>query len=221
MTILVAHASKYGATRHIAERIAETLRASGLAVETRPVKVASDPANFDAFVIGSAVYYDSWLKEAVSFVRRHQAVLASRPVWLFSSGPIGADTIDEHGQDVRQAAEPRELAEFRAALQPRDHRVFFGELDRHKLGLLDRLVVSLPAFPGTKGDFRDWGDVEAWAEGIARELTLSDGASRVAGSAHDGPHEPEPGAPAAVPGAGRREQCDARRMDVAPKIGGP
>lgn len=48
----------------------------------------------------------------------------------------------------RQAAEPREMAEFRDALKSRDPRVSFGKLDRGKLGLAERLVTSLPAFPG-------------------------------------------------------------------------
>lgn len=170
MKILIAYASKHGATREIAERIAARLRAAGQEAEVRPVKAAGDLAGYDAFVTGSAVYYGSWLKEAAEFVWRNQTVLANRPVWLFSSGPISADTTDDQGRDLREVAEPKQIAEFREALKPQDHRVFFGKLDRGKLGFVDRLVASLPAFPGSEGDFRDWNDIEVWAERIAREL---------------------------------------------------
>ncbi len=170
MTILVAYASRYGATQETAERIAETLRAAGQDVVVKPMKAAGDPASYDAVVLGSAVYYGSWLKEATAFVRRHHTLLASRPVWLFSSGPIGPATADDQGQDLRTGAEPRQIAEFAESIRPRDNRVFFGKLDRGRLGFLDRLVASMPAFPGAEGDFRDWAEIEAWANAIAREL---------------------------------------------------
>jgi menaquinone-dependent protoporphyrinogen oxidase len=170
MLTLVAYASKYGATKGIAERIAEVLRARGLDVETRAVKDVGDVTRYDAFVIGSAAYYFSWLKEATAFVRRNRAILASRPVWLFSSGPLGTTTTDAKGRDVRETTVPNQIAEFSAAIAPRDHRVFFGALDRNKMGFLDRLIARAPIFPDADGDFRDWADIQCWAESIAREL---------------------------------------------------
>ncbi len=90
MPVLVAYASKHGATAGIAERIAERLRAAGLEAEARPVKAVRDVAAYDAFVIGAAAYMFHWMKEATAFVRRHRTLLATRPVWLFSSGPLGS-----------------------------------------------------------------------------------------------------------------------------------
>jgi menaquinone-dependent protoporphyrinogen oxidase len=171
MSVLIAYASKHGATRQIAERIASRMTAEGLEAEAKPVKTSGDLGAYEAFVIGSSVYYGSWMKEAAEFVLRNQNILADRPVWLFSSGPISADTTDEKGQDLREIAEPKQIADFREAIHPRDHRVFFGNLDRSKLRLMDRIVTSMPAFPGSEGDFRDWEDIEAWAEHIARDLT--------------------------------------------------
>jgi menaquinone-dependent protoporphyrinogen oxidase len=172
MAILVAYASKHGATRQLAERIAETLRAAGREAEVRPVEAAGDPAGYDAFVIGSAVYFGSWRKEATAFVRRYQAILAGRPVWLFSSGPLGTATTDAQGRDLREAAVPREIAGLTAAVAPRGHRVFFGALDRGRFGPLERLLWVLPAGRALllEGDFRDREDVESWAAGIAQAL---------------------------------------------------
>ncbi len=173
MLVLVAYASKYGATREIAERIAEELRSAGHGVEARSVKAAGDLAGYEAFVIGSAVYFGHWLKEAAEFVRRNRAVLVDRPVWLFSSGPLGTEARDPQGRDLREVSEPKEIAEFREAIRPRDHRVFFGVLDRGKLGFAHRLLASLPASRASwavDGDFRDWRDIESWADGISHEL---------------------------------------------------
>ena len=105
-------------------------------------------------------------------MRRNQAVLANRPVWLFSSGPLGTETTDAQGRDLREAAAPKELAELTQAITPRDHRVFFGALDRTRLGFPERLLRMLPAGRELllEGDFRDWADIETWARGIARDL---------------------------------------------------
>src|SRR5439155_26672025 len=93
------------------ERIAEQLRAAGLEVDVQPVKAIRE-LGYDAVVLGSAVYYGSWMKQAVNFARRNQTILSSRPVWLFSSGPLGTATTDASGQDVREAAVPKEIAEL-------------------------------------------------------------------------------------------------------------
>jgi menaquinone-dependent protoporphyrinogen oxidase len=172
MTILVAYASKHGATRQIAERVGETLRAAGLDAAVRPIGAVGDPAGYEAFVLGSAVYFGSWRKEATAFARRHQALLAARPVWLFSSGPLGSAATDAQGRDLREAAVPKEVAGFAEAVKPREHRVFFGALDHTRLGFAERLLWALPASRElfVEGDFRDWADVDSWAQGIARAL---------------------------------------------------
>jgi menaquinone-dependent protoporphyrinogen oxidase len=171
-TVLVAYASKHGATQGIAERIADTLRAAGLVVDLQPAKTAADPATYDACVVGSAAYMGSWLEEATAFVQSNSGALASRPVWLFSSGPTGAQRTDAQGRDLRELSVPKEFAGFDRTVHPRGQRIFFGKVDFGQLGLMGRLAARLPAswLPGVEGDFRDWADVDAWAQGIAAAL---------------------------------------------------
>jgi menaquinone-dependent protoporphyrinogen oxidase len=173
MSVLVVYASKHGATKGIAERLAETLTAAGQDAEARPVQAAGGLAGHEAFVVGSAVYMRHWMEEACEFVRRNRTLLADRPVWLFSSGPLGGEATDAQGRDLAVVAEPTEIAEFREAIAPREHRVFFGALDVGKLGISQRLLRKLPAARALlpEGDFRDWAEVEAWAGAIARETT--------------------------------------------------
>ena len=177
MNILVGYASRHGATRGIAERVAATLEQGGLDVTLEPVAMARDVDRYDAFVIGGAAYMSSWLKDATAFVRRNQAILARHPVWLFSSGPVGTATVDTHGRDVLEASEPREFAEFASSIHPRDQRVFFGayDPDAEPIGLGERLGSLFTRMPAIRealpaGDFRDWATIEAWAAEIARSL---------------------------------------------------
>jgi menaquinone-dependent protoporphyrinogen oxidase len=174
MSILVAYASRHGATQGIAERIAGRLRADGLDAEARPAADVDDAALYDAFVVGAAAYMFHWLGDATKFVHRNGRLLTERPTWLFSSGPIGTETVDKEGRDVLVVSEPKEFAEFRDAIHPRDEKVFFGAYDpaAKPIGLAERLTSLMPAaksaLPG--GDFRDWPAIDAWADTIAHEL---------------------------------------------------
>jgi menaquinone-dependent protoporphyrinogen oxidase len=131
------------------------------------VDAAHNPGDYDAIVVGSAIYMMHWLKEAVEFVRRNRAVLANRPMWLFSSGPLGSDASTNDPK-----LEPKEIAELREAINPRDHRIFLGALDGSKLGFAHQMTRKLPVARGVlpEGDFRNWNDIEAWARGIAQAL---------------------------------------------------
>jgi menaquinone-dependent protoporphyrinogen oxidase len=173
MRVLVAYATRHGATRGIAERIADTLVRTGLEAVARSTEEPVEPTHYDAFVIGSAVYAFRWEKDATDFVRHNERLLSTRPVWLFSSGPLGPPEHDEHGKEVRPV--PKIVAELSERIHPRDHHVFFGAYDptAAPIGIIERLTRLAPAGKEALpvGDFRDWEEIEAWATRIAEELT--------------------------------------------------
>ncbi len=180
-TTLVAYASKHGSTREIAQRIADRLSAGGLATETLPVESVGKVESYDAVVLGSALYMFHWMGTAKSFVGRNRRALGSRPLWLFSSGPIGPE-VDEKGNRQLDVCGPRERDELDRTLRPRDHRVFFGawSKDNKPIGFWENMVRFMPAARDSMpyGDFRDWQAIEAWADGIAAELRAAKAASR-------------------------------------------
>ena len=169
MNVIVVYKSKYGSTKGIAEFIAEKLREHGVQAEARSVDTDPDPGEYDAVVIGSAVYMEHWMKEAAEFVRRNRAVLAERPVWLFSSGPL---KLEPGTSPDDPELEPKEIGEFRKAIHPQDHRVFPGALDPGRLSFAHRTLRKLPAGRALlpEGDFRNRDEIEAWAGDIARAL---------------------------------------------------
>ena len=174
MTVLVAYASRHGATQGIAERIAARLTHDGVAADAIPAATVRDASGYDAFVVGSAAYMFHWLTDAVRFVKRNRATLAARPVWVFSSGPLGTELVDAKGRDSLVASEPKEFAQFRALLRPRGEQVFFGAFDLAvpPVGLAERFTRLMPAARDALpvGDFRDWAAIDAWADGIAQQL---------------------------------------------------
>jgi menaquinone-dependent protoporphyrinogen oxidase len=168
MKMVVAYASRYGSTKEIAEFIAEHLRQDGVSAEARSVETVSNPEDYHALVVGSAVYMQHWMDSAVEFVHRHHAVLAERPVWLFSSGPLqlSPELVAKNNLDVI----PKEIPGLQEVLKPRDHRVFFGVLDPKKLSFkhwaLRKLPAARPLFP--EGDFRKWDEIKSWTAEIAQ-----------------------------------------------------
>jgi menaquinone-dependent protoporphyrinogen oxidase len=64
-------------------------RAAGLEAASLPVEQRPDPAPYDAVILGCAVYAGRWLEPARQYTAAHVAALRDRPVWPFSSGPIG------------------------------------------------------------------------------------------------------------------------------------
>jgi menaquinone-dependent protoporphyrinogen oxidase len=174
MRVLVAYATRHGATAGIAERIAAALTRAGLSAEARPVEDVRDIEPYDAVVLGGAAYMFHWLKPAVTFCRRHGTQLAARPVWLFSSGPLGTDRVEKDGNNVLETCRPKEFDELTKLLHPRGEQVFFGAYnpDAPPIGLGERFVHHLPAAREalSAGDFREWPAIEAWAAQIAAEL---------------------------------------------------
>jgi menaquinone-dependent protoporphyrinogen oxidase len=113
-------------------------------------------------VLGSAVYVGRWLDAARELVEGSAEALASRPVWLFSSGPLGPpDALKPEGDPVDAAA----IVETTRAI---DHRVFAGRLDRGLLSLGEKALVVAVRAP--QGDFRDWDAIDAFAAAIAGHL---------------------------------------------------
>ena len=169
MRVLIGYASRFGSTRDIAMRIADTVRTHGNAVDVRSVEEISDFDPYEAVVFGSGVYDGSWTPEATGLVRRHAAALAQKPVWLFTVGSFG----DRHpivGGLIKK--EPKEISEFEQTLHPRDYRVFAGVIDLDHWPAWGRLLFK--ALGGHAGDNRPWSDIDSWAEEISSEIRPQD-----------------------------------------------
>ena len=163
--ILVAYASKYGATAGIAERIGKELEGVGFAVDVQPADKVSDLTPYSAVVLGSAVYAGMWRKGAAKFLEDNVTALAEQPVWLFSSGPTG------EGDPVELMdgwSFPENLQPVTDRIEPRDIAFFGGVLDMDKLNFAERMIVKSLKAP--TGDFRDWDVIDAWAADIAAAL---------------------------------------------------
>jgi menaquinone-dependent protoporphyrinogen oxidase len=159
MKILVTAASRHGSTSDIAAAIVRTLHLRGLSADHLEPAEVNDVLDYDAVVLGSAVYAGRWMGSATDLVTRCRPQLAGRPVWLFSSGPVGNPANPAEGPDMSR------LMEQTGAL---GHRVFAGKLDKGELGRMERTMVRAVRAP--EGDYRDWDEIGEWTARIADVL---------------------------------------------------
>jgi len=163
--ILVAYASKYGATKEIAEKIGVVLKEAGLAVDVLPADKVSDLAAYRTVVLGSAVYIGGWRKPAAKFLRANEKALSEKKVWLFSSGPTGkGDPVEL----VKGWHFPKGLQHIADRIKPVDTALFQGAAFPEKLSAIGRWMMKKVKAP--LGDFRDWNAITVWAGTIAAKL---------------------------------------------------
>lgn len=160
MRVLVTAASRHGATLGVARAIGAELVRAGIDARVEPLEDVQSVDECDGVVVGSGIYAGHWLGAARDFVDQYATDLALRPLWLFSSGPLG--------HPLKPEEEPVDAAPIATRLGARGHRVFGGRLDRSQLGLGERAIVRLVRAPD--GDYRPWDEIRSWSAEIAREL---------------------------------------------------
>ena len=163
--VLVAYATKHGATAEIAEKIGQVLRQAGLRADVLPAQRVDDLSPYKAVILGSAVYIGQWRKEAATFLGANEKALAERPVWLFSSGPSGEGDPTQLLKGWRLPKAQQSVAD---RIHPRDIAVFGGALDPKKMNVIERWMIK--NVKASLGDFRDWDAIEAWTKAISDAL---------------------------------------------------
>ncbi|MFD0000440.1 flavodoxin domain-containing protein [Nocardia sp. NPDC127526] len=166
--ILVAYATRYGSTREVAERVADTLRAAGLEVDCRAMEDVDAIDDYRGFVLGAPFYYGHWPRPARRFLTRFCTTLGHRDVAVFATGQV----------DVRQpmsevSAQIEALTARYDWLHPIAVGMFGGRWDPALLTGWHRVLRRLPASPMRvlpASDLRSWPDIEKWAGTVATKL---------------------------------------------------
>lgn len=163
--VLVAHASKYGSTTEVAERIADVLRGTGAAVECVSARDVKSLDGYSAAVLGTALYFFRARGDGRRFLVRHRKALETMPFAVFGLGPI-----EDTPEQFSGAREHLDKAIVKAGLTPSAVAVFGGVLAPEKLRFPD-------SNPGIKAmgplDLRDWDQINAWAQSLVGVLGLA------------------------------------------------
>jgi menaquinone-dependent protoporphyrinogen oxidase len=158
--VLIAYASKHGSTEQVARRVAEVLRAHGLATTVKQAGEVTDLDGARAVVLGGSIYMGRWHRDARGFLTHHADALDDIPFAVFALGP-GKNTEHDFEQSRKQldhalAKEPE--------LEPRAVTVFGGVVRP------DQLRFPFNHMPAV--DIRDWPTIHAWAAELPALLGL-------------------------------------------------
>ena len=159
MSILVTYGSTRGGTEGLAQMVADGLREEGFTVALLPPRQVYGFDDYDAVVIGGALYAFRWHRAAKQFVKRNSSELQKRPTYFFSSGPLD----DSAGKgDIAPVKGVQALMD---RVGGRGHVTFGGRLSPDARGFPARAMAKK-----LSGDWRDAGKVREWVRTIAVDL---------------------------------------------------
>ncbi|MCL2453691.1 MAG: flavodoxin domain-containing protein [Micrococcales bacterium] len=159
MRVLLAVASRHGATWEIGSSIAKTLEGRGHDPHLVSPEAVTSLEGYDAAIVGSAVYITQLLPSARSLLERLGPDLVEIPLWLFASG------LARPSSGAKTTAY---LAQLTEQLGAYDHRLFRGRLERAGLSFTERVAAA--GVLNREGDHRDFEVIERWADEIADVL---------------------------------------------------
>ncbi len=169
--ILIAYDTIHGSTAEVADHIGAELCARGFTVNVRFVGNVSSLEDYDAVIIGSAIYEFHWLPDARRFVRHYYAALSSKPVAVFIvCSAMSQDTPES--RDAVQKAFVSPLLNRYPAISPLSIGLFGGAVDfnTNRYNLFEKFVLRIL---GTvlgfteSAEWRDWEYISEWAQEFA------------------------------------------------------
>jgi menaquinone-dependent protoporphyrinogen oxidase len=157
--VLVAYASKCGATAEIADRIAQDLCSAGLQADLRAADEVRDLADYRAVILGTAIYMGRPLAAAGKFVERLLAPRPDLPLAFFS---VSLTMKENTPENVETALD--NLETLTGQVTPRAVGLFPGRIDFATLPPLYRMFAQADSEGAlAEGDYRDWDEIARWA----------------------------------------------------------
>ncbi len=169
--ILIAFGTMTGATRGVAETVAETLRAYGADVTVQRAREVGDVGAYRAVLIGAPVYAGQLSGEVRRFVRRHRKALTAVPMAGFVVCLAAADDKEENRQLIQGYV--GKLNQLAPEAKLVDVGVFAGAVltDTPEYArLFPLLKIPVGGMAKSTPDHRNWEAIRRWAETVYGKL---------------------------------------------------
>lgn len=172
--LLICYGTRYGSTAEVAEKMAETAREIGVAVDLVDLKrnkIRERIQDYDLIVIGSGILGGRWTKEPLKFIEDNLDVLSKAKVAIFVVCGFAAR------EDKCETAQVEYLDHFSVefpGLSPVLTGLFAGVFDFKKYSfpvralvkrMIKRQIPSGEEVPD-KIDYRNWHKIREWITGL-------------------------------------------------------
>ena len=154
MKTLILYATKHGATREIAERIAG--RMDGATTHDFGQGNIPDIAGFDCIVVGSSLYAGMIRKEAKAFLSQNADTLCNKKLGLFLSGMDSSKEKDFFESNIPQSI----------LLGAKATGFLGGIYDPKKAGFIERLIMKAASGQSKYTNCIDDGRIEKFIEAL-------------------------------------------------------
>lgn len=164
--VLVAYASKYGSTGDIANAVGQELCNLNAKVDVLKVDKVTDIDRYDAVVLGSPIYWGSWLPSATEFLDKYHDALAKKAVAVFVVSNTlreGRDNPKNRDKVIKYFVQPT-LADFSAIRPLAPLGLFGGKVDSKAQTTFERVFMTIAGYEDN--DSRDFVKIKSWAHEV-------------------------------------------------------